>query len=266
MYESSDFFTLSAKESRGAWGTLAVWAGWLALLALIVVTGVHAVSLVISQTGVDAGMMAAIRIGSPVLTEVVAAIVAIGFAAHVWRGTQRLMGMLVEVLWLLFAALNLVTSFTLESGGSLAGLFAYWLHYGLPLSALAAGGLFYVLLRSDPEHKRQSELKATAEAHTMAEFAARREVMLSPQMAAVLRQRGWLAVVSSLERQGYTQQQIGFMLSAVPELQALTGGQAALPAGGDDDEEEFDLDGLVNYLVEKGMRERLAQERKVAGQ
>lgn len=49
-----DLFALSAEESRSAVSSMALWAGWLALFALIIVTGVHAVSLVISQIGMDA--------------------------------------------------------------------------------------------------------------------------------------------------------------------------------------------------------------------
>jgi hypothetical protein len=50
-------------------------------------------------------------------------------------------------------------------------------------------------------------------------------------MAQVLRQRGWLSIVAELERQGYSQQQIAFMLGGVPQLQALTGNAPALPIG-----------------------------------
>ena len=217
MDNNFEYFQLSEMEGQSSRAMLARWLGWLALAALVISTGVHAVSLVVSQVGLDGGIMGFIRVISPVLVEVIAAIVAVGFASHAWRGAQKVIGMAVEVLWLLFAALNLVTSFTLESSMALPDLLWGWLHYGLPLSALIAGALFYVLLRVDPEHRRQAELQATQEAHRMAEFAARRDVLVSPQLANVLRQRGWLSMVAELEWAGYSPQQIDFMLSGVPE-------------------------------------------------
>lgn len=218
-------FALSAEEGRTFWTKAAIVGGWLTLFALTVATGVHAIYLVESQLTATAGVMGVIRLISPILTETVVMFTSIGFAAQTWRGNQRYVGAGIEVLWLIFAALNLVTAFNLESATALPPALYYWLHYGLPISALAAGALFYVMLRVDPEHERQTEMKATAEAHKMAEFNAQRSVLLSPQMASVLRQRGWLAVIASLEREGYSQEQIRFMLSGVPELKALTGGQ-----------------------------------------
>ena len=221
MKDNFEYFQLSELEGRNARTLIAKALGWIALGALVVSTGVHAVSLVISQIGLGHGALALVRVGSPVLVEIIAAIVALGFASHSWRGPQKPVGLVVELLWLAFAALNLVTSFTLESGGEVGGLLLAWLHYGLPLSALLAGALFYAVMRLDPEHRRQAELQATGEVHRMAEFAARREVLVSPQMAAILRQRGWLAVVADLERQGYSSSQIAFMLEGVPQLQSL---------------------------------------------
>ena len=226
MLNEFRYFELSELESKNSRATLAAWLGWLALTALVISTGVHAVSLVISQVGIDNGVMAMIRVTSPILVEVLASIVAIGFTAHAWRATQKVIGFAIEIIWLIFAAANLVTSFTIESGGALTGALSYWLHYGLPLSALIAGALFYAMLRVDPEHKRQSELQATQEAHRMAEFSARRDVLVSPQMAHVLRQRGWLAVISDLEKQGFDQAQIQFMLQGVPQLETITNGVA----------------------------------------
>jgi hypothetical protein len=230
MQENTELYELSADESRSGWGQLAHVAGWLALLALIVVTGAHAISLVISQIGMASGVLGLVRVLSPVLVEVVAAIVAVGFAAHQWRGQQKTIGLLVEVLWLVFAGLNLVASFTVESGDQLPAALRIWLAYGLPLSALAAGAMFYAMLRADPRHRRAAEMQAAAEAHRMLAFKAEREVMTSSHMASVLRQRGWLNTIERLERQGYTQQQIRFLLSGVPALQALAPAGSGLVA------------------------------------
>jgi hypothetical protein len=252
MNENQDFFTLSAEENRGAWAKVATTGGWFTLFALTIATGVHAVYLVESQLTATAGIMGVIRLVSPVLTEAIVAFTSVGFATHTWRANQRLVGLGIEILWLLFAALNLITAFNMETATSLPLPLFYWLHYGLPISALAAGALFYTLLRLDPEHQRQTEQKATAEMHRMAEFAAQRSVLLSPQMASVLRQRGWLAIVAGLERQGYSQEQIRFMLSGVPQLQSLTAGDEP---GEPTVAEVGDLDALVDYLVEERLRQ-----------
>ena len=214
-------FELSEAEGRGALAMMSRALGWMALFGLVVVTGVHAVSLVVSQIGLGDGVMGLIRVAGVVLVEVLAAIVAVGFVAHVWRGPQRLIGAGVELVWLLFAALNLVTSFTLESGGVLPGMLVVWLHYGLPLSALVVGALFYVMTRLDPEHKRATEFQAMAEQDRMEQFGAQREVLLSPQMATIRRQQGWLKVIEGLQRQGYTDEQIRFMMGHVPDLDVV---------------------------------------------
>lgn len=219
--ESKPVFELSLAESRESLATVALVLGWLFLGALIVSTGIHAVSLVVQYTRQQTGFMYAVRVGSPILTEIFAALVAIGFAVHIWRSRQKLLGVVVEVIWFVFASLNLLVSFTTESGGTLPNTLAFWLHYGLPVSALITGTLFYIMYRLDPVHRRMAEYKAADERDEMAMFTARRSVRNSPQMDAIRKQQAWLQEIVLLESEGYTDKQIAFMLSAVPELKQL---------------------------------------------
>lgn len=214
-------FELSEKENRDALATIATVFGWLSMLALIIATGIHAVSLVLDNVDRGSGVIYAIRVSSPVLTEIFAGLTAVGFAVHVWRGGQKLVGTAIEVVWFAFAALNLITSFNLETGGALSPSLYNWLHYGLPVSMLFTGGLFYAMYRIDPVHKRKAELKAAKEKEAMADFKARRSVRESPEMEAVREQRAWLEEVKRLEAEHYTPAQIEFMVEAVPELQKL---------------------------------------------
>jgi hypothetical protein len=117
----SNYFELSEHENRKQMQRVAVWMGWIFLGLLIVVTGVHAVSLVIEHVRIGSGLMWAIRVGSPVLTELFAAVTVIGFAVHAWRSGQKLIGLVIEVVWVFFAALNLMVSFTVETGAVLPG-------------------------------------------------------------------------------------------------------------------------------------------------
>jgi hypothetical protein len=136
----------------------------------------------IPKVGLESGVLAMIRIAGVALLEVLAILVAVQFASHSLQGQQKILGLAVEIVWLLFASLNLVTSFSVESGNSLPTSLAYWLHYGLPISALVAGALYYAMMRVDPEAQRMAELKATEESHRMAKFIAQKtelEIMQS---------------------------------------------------------------------------------------
>lgn len=214
-------FELSELETRESWQRLAIVAGWIFLFVLIVATGAHAITLVIIHSRAGSGLLYAIRIGSPVLTEIFAALTAIGFAVHAWRSSQKLIGLGIEVIWLLFAALNLTTSFTIEAGQQLPTALSTWINYGLPVSALITGSAFYAMYRMDPIHRRIAELKAAQEKDTMDNFAARRAVRTSPQMQAVRTHRAWLEEIKALEGENYTPEEIAFMMSGIPELEEL---------------------------------------------
>lgn len=214
-------FNLTRKLSIEGWQNILATLGALALALLVGVTAVHAISLVIAHTNQGDGILYAIRVASPALTELFAALVAVGFAIGYWREQQKPVAVLIELIWLVFAGLNLLVSFTLESGGENAVLPAWldgWLHYGLPLSSLITGALFYVALRLNPDYLRQAELKAAEENEKMEVFSTRQEVLATPQMAQLRRQKIWLQVVAELEKDGYTAEQIGYMMAHVPQL------------------------------------------------
>jgi hypothetical protein len=104
-----------------------------------------------------------------------------------------------------------------------------WLHYGLPLSALVTGSLFYVVLRTDPNHRREQENMAAEENEEMVVFQTRQEVLNSLAMASVRTQQVWLTVVDDLRKRGFTEQQIAYMTAHVPELRHPSA--PALPSG-----------------------------------
>ncbi len=206
-------------ERRRAMTALTMAAGWVALLTLAGVTGVHAVSVVLEhQTAAAGGWLAAIRIAAPLLVEVVAVIVAAGFALHMWRGGQRIAGIAIELLWLVFASLNMLAAFTLDGGAALPPALDAWVGYGLPLSALLTGAGFYVLLRLDPDAARAIEQAAAYERTAAEAFEAKMSVLMSAEMANVTRQRAWLDTVNHLRGAGYTDAQIEYMLRATPAL------------------------------------------------
>lgn len=226
-------FNLTRKLSIEGWQNILATLGALALALLVAVTAVHAISLVISHTNQGDGILYAIRVASPALTELFAALVAVGFAIGYWREQQKPVAVLIELIWLVFAGLNLLVSFTIESGGENATLPAWldgWLHYGLPLSSLITGALFYVALRLNPDYLRQAELRAAEENEEMAIFEAEQEILNSSQMAQLRRQRTWLKVVARLEKQGYSAEQINFMMAQVPQLPAHNPTAHQLPA------------------------------------
>lgn len=229
MNGSNNRFKLSSLEQMTSLSGLVTVLGWLTLGALVVSTGIHAVSLVMEHVRQGSGVLWVVRVSSPVLVEILAAVVAVGFANHAWRGGQKVWGLMVEVTWVLFAALNLLTSFTTESGVALPTALFYWLNYGLPVSALVTGVLFYAMLRSDPEHQREAEKQATAELMEMERFGARQEVLTSPQMQAVLRNQAWLDEIGRLRMAGYSDEQISYMMQGVPELKQRPLPQAQLP-------------------------------------
>ena len=205
-------------ESREGLKTLLTILAWLALFALIIITAVHAVSIVIRHHGSGTGVLYWIRVAAPIMTEVFTALVTMGFALHVWRGVQRWLGLLVEVIWILFASLNLISDFAMEGGATPSGALSYWIMWGLPISAVITGVLFYFTLRTSPENKRIEAEKAAAEKRAEATFAARQEVYDSAAFESVRRRRAWVDIVNDLKREGYDDHEIAFMAGRTPGL------------------------------------------------
>ena len=266
-------FQLSALSNRLAWQRLVNVGVWVGLFALIVVTAVHAISLVIEHAPEGSGVLWVIRVVSPALTELFAALVAIGFAVHYWRADQRILALSIELVWLLFAAMNLVTSFAAEAstavvtiaedgtevvtmvGAALPSFLQGWLNYGLPLSALVTGALLYTVLRLDPEQRREEERAAGEEREAMQLFIAEQRALNSKEMDKIREQKAWLAIVDKLEREGYTPNQIRFMTSHTPQLALVSGGGEAV----EEDETAENVFGNLDDLVEELVQERLAE-------
>lgn len=216
------------KESSEGMKTLMNVLAWGALFALILITAVHAVSIVLRHHGAGTGVLYWLRVAAPIMTEVFTALVTLGFALHVWRGVQRWLGLAVEIIWILFASLNLISDFTMEGGGAAGGMIGYWIAYGLPVSAVITGVLFYFTLRSSPENKRIEAEKAAAAQRTEDDFDARQQVLGSAEFETIRRRRAWLEIVNDLKRQGYDDDEIGFMIQRTPQLAGYH--STALPA------------------------------------
>ena len=220
-------FDLSGEASRSTMGTAASWLGWLLLGALAVVTAVHAITLVQAHTHLSAeggDVFAIVRIGGVVLVELFAVVTAILLATHKLRARQKPAAMAVEATWFVFAAVNLISSFAVEAGGELPKFVTTWITYGLPVSALVIGALFYLTLRLDPDAARADEEAATAERSARGRHQARQEVLASPQMRATIRQAEWMTRPAVVGRQmNLTQRQIDHLIRQAPELLDLNG-------------------------------------------
>lgn len=221
LYELSD-----AEGKRNAQGLITALL-YIVLTAVIVITGAHAVMLVLSQTAAYASggsmidtILTIIRVAFPLIVELAAVVAGIGFIKARWRGPQKTVGLGIELVWLLFAALNMITFFAVERGATLQDWQTLWVQYGLPLSALIAGSLTYVLMRVDPAHKRDQEQAATAERVNAMRFRFFQKARLSPAMLNIEKQRAFMMVIDDLRRQGYTEAQISFMIQHTPELMA----------------------------------------------
>lgn len=228
--EYDDIYTLSDEEGKRNRRGLLNALLYLILAVVVVLTGAHGIMLVLSQTagfelsgmGQDNGVvtmfLTAARISFPIIMEAAAVVAGIGFIQSRWRGTQRTYGAGIELAWLVFAGANMWSVFTLEMGGALQPWQLSWIQYGLPLSALVAGALTYMLLREDPDHKRQQERAATSEKIAGIRFRNFQKVMLSPEMMKIEQQMAYLQAVERLKQMGYTPAQIRFLTQHIPEL------------------------------------------------
>ena len=225
-FENDDLYELTAEESRQNARSMVRWLLYLVLAAVVIITGAHAVMLVLSQTaayetgqtGLVAGILTAIRVAFPLIVEAAAVVAGIGFIQSRWRRGQKTVGLGIELTWLLFAAVNMITFFTIERGNPLQNWQAAWVQYGLPLSALVAGALTYLLVRADPDHKRDEEHTAARERVQGVRFKARQRALLSPAMARIEAQRAWMDAIKELRAAGYTERQIAFMTQYTPDL------------------------------------------------
>lgn len=218
-------FLLTDQENKRLWKSTTVGLLYGLLGLVVLITAAHGIMVVLHVSGeFDSGgglfgaFLDAIRISFPITVEIAAIVAALGFIASYWRGRQKHVALGIELVWLLFAAANMITMFSIERGMELENWQRIWIGYGLPISALVSGSLVYMLKRTDPDHKRSDEVTAAHEQLQMTRFTARRNVALSPQMKAIERQKAWVDHVNMLRMQGYTETQIRFMMADVPEL------------------------------------------------
>jgi len=224
-FENENMYELSDSEGKRNTRGIVTMLLYLVLAAVVIITGAHAVMLVLSQTsgfatggGMIDAILTGIRVAFPLLVELAAVVAGIGFIQARWRGAQKTVGLGIELVWLIFAALNMITFFAVERGQALQTWQVNWIQYGLPLSALIAGSLTYVLMRVDPSHKRDQERAATAERVDAMKFKFRQRALLSPALLNIEKQRAFMQVIDELRRDGYSENQIRFMIQHTPEL------------------------------------------------
>ena len=228
---NKDDYPLSAEEGAAGAVKSIGFLLYLVLGSVVVITAAHAVLLVINTTqaftaaSADDGLfyvlLNAIRIAFPVVVEIAAVAVGLGFIKSQWRGGQQGLGTILEVAWFMFAAANMITFFAFERGAELQGWQHAWVQWGLPLSALIVAALTYRLLKEDPKHKRANERALAAEKITAAEERARFAVTMSDAMMTVHQRRVWRETVHDLAAKGYDADESAFMTAHIPTLNEL---------------------------------------------
>lgn len=225
-FDDNSDFRLTDEESKKNIKRVAMIGLYALLTAVVIVTGAHAIMLVLAQApaamGAENGLLARflnmIRVTFPVVVEGAAIVAGLGFIGAKWRKGQKSAAFGIELVWVIFAAANMITFFRLERNLPLETWQINWVDYGLPLSALIAGILTYSLTRTDPDLKRKDEETAAEEKIKAIKFSSRRDVAISAQRMAIEKQRAWIDFIKMLETKGYSERQIRFMLQGVPEL------------------------------------------------
>lgn len=222
MFDTEKEIDLSGEASRSTLGNVAAWVGWALLLGLAVVTAVHAISITQAYTGLSAATgdaFAIIRIAGVVLAEFFAVVTAVLLATNSLRAKQKPMAMGVEITWVAFALLNLISSFAVEHGGEMPAFVGSWVRYGLPVAALVIGVEFYIMLRLNPDAHRADDDAEMREKFAGQLHRAKLEVLGSEQMKTVLRQAQWQKLPSVVGRQlGLTPEQIRVLERQAPAL------------------------------------------------
>lgn len=228
MFENdADEVDLSGEAGRSTMGGVAKFLGWLALGVLALVTAAHAISITMAWANLNpAGgdIIAILAIVGVALVEVFAVLIAVMYATHVLRAKQKPVAMAIEATWFLFAAINLMSSFSMKHGGEVPSFVSYWIQFGLPIAGLVVGGLFYVVMRLNPDAGRADDEAELAERFRRVKHAAKLEVMASPQMKAVIRQMSWQQLPPVIGRQmNLSEQQIAALTGQAPQLLDLNG-------------------------------------------
>lgn len=220
--DMSDEIDLAGGATRKTVGAVARAMGWVLLLLLAVVTAVHAITITMAYTNLNpsgGNLFSIVRIGGVVLVEFFAVTVAVLLMTHQLRARQKPAAMAVEIVWMCFAAVNLVSSFAIEHGGEAPAFVGSWVAYGLPVSALVMGVLFYVTLRLDPDAARADDEAELKEHFAKIQHGAKLEVMASPQMKSVIRQAEWMRLPGIIGRQlNLSERQITHLMQQAPQL------------------------------------------------
>ena len=227
---------LSAQAGRGTIAGVAKFAGWLALAALALATAGHAISITLAYTNLNpAGgdLIAILALVGVALVEVFAVLIAVMYATHSLRAKQKPVAMFVEFAWFLFAAVNLISSFSMKHGGDMPAFVGLWVAYGLPVAGLIVGGLFYVVMRLDPDAARADDNAELQETFATIEHDAEVEVLNSEQMRVVMRQAAWQKLPAIVGRRlGLSEAQIrNLELHAPTLIEARADGPTTRPVG-----------------------------------
>lgn len=232
--ENENDFLLTDQESKKAWKAVTTALLYLLLIIVVIVTAAHGIMVVLYSTdystggGLTGAFLNMVRISFPVTVELAAIVAGLGFISSSWRKGQKGVAFGIEITWLIFAAANMITMFRIERNLPLETWQQNWISYGLPLSALIAGSLVYMLKRTDPDHKRADETAAAVEKDKMIKFSAWRDVSLSDEKRAIEKQKAWVDYVRVLKTRGYTDAQIRFMMQGVPQLMLDEDGNGTL--------------------------------------
>jgi hypothetical protein len=218
---------LSGEATRSTMGSIASGLGWLALLVLALATAGHAVSITMAWANLNpAGgdLVAILALIGVALVEVFAVLIAVMYATHSLRAKQKPVAMMVEAAWFVFAAVNLISSFSMKHGGEIPTFVGSWVTYGLPVAGLIVGGLFYVVMRLDPNAARADDVAELDEGFERVKHNAKIEVLASPQMRAVIRQMTWQQLPPIIGRQmNLSENQIAALTGQAPQLLDLNG-------------------------------------------
>ena len=222
MLDSNNEIDLSGDATRSTWGGLAGFLGWLALGLLALVTAAHAVYITMEWANLNpAGgdIFAILAVVGVALVEIFAVLTAVMFATHRIRAKQKPVAMMIEGLWFVFAAMNMVSSFSMRHGEAPPSFVHYWIVFGLPIAGLVVGGLFYVMKRLDPPGQRAEDMAELGETFAHEQHNATVAVLNSEQMKAVLRQAAWLKWPSIIGRQlNLTNDQVAALERQAPQL------------------------------------------------
>lgn len=234
-------YPLSADESARGRAKAVNTLMFVVLGSVVVITAAHAILLVLYTTSTFANtgdgllytFLNVIRVSFPVVVEVAAVAIALGFITSAWREGQRSLGTFLEATWFLFAAANMITFFAVERGAELQGWQQTWVEVGLPLSALFVAALTYMVLKADPAHKRANEAALAKENMESIEANARNSVNTSDAMKTIHERRVWRETVNKLSAQGYDDEEISYMTAYIPELHDLEAARQARKATAD---------------------------------